>query len=180
MALPPTIGFNITKMRLYRTNSTEAGTEFQFVKEFNVSRTTRDEVKSEDLAEVIATTTWEPPDTGMLGITSMPNGMLVGFKGKQLYFCEPYFPHAWPPEYDQAIEYEIVGLAALGNSLAVLTEGWPYIVTGSHPRNVNLRPIKINQACVNKESIATDGDRVYYASPDGLVEISVNWRTDRN
>jgi len=174
LALPPTIGFNIQKMRLYRTSSSEAGTEFQLIKEINVSTTARDAVPNAELGEIITTTTWDPPDPEMIGLTTMPNGMMVGFKGKNIFFCEPYFPHAWPPEYDQAIDYEIVGLAAFGNSVAVMTKGWPYLLTGSHPRNVNLRPIKVNQACTNKESIATDGDKVYYASPDGLVEISVN------
>lgn len=174
MALPPTIGFNITKMRLYRTASSEAGTEFQFVKEFNLDRNVFDEVPSAELGEVISTTTWDPPDPEMVGLTSMPNGMMVGFKGKNIYFCEPYFPHAWPPEYDQAIDYEIIGLASFGNSIAVMTKGWPYLLTGSHPRNVNVRPIKVKQACSSALSIATDSDKVYYASPDGLVEISVN------
>ena len=172
--LPPTIGYNINLIRLYRTNSTEAGTEYQLVSEFDVARTTRDEVLSKNLGEVISTTSWDPPDPEMKGIVALPNGMLAGFNGKQLYFCEPYFPHAWPAEYDQAVEYEIVGLAAFGNSLAVLTKGWPSIFTGSHPRNMNGRAIKINQACLSKESIASDGDKVYYASPDGLVELSVN------
>jgi hypothetical protein len=174
MSLPPTIGYDITKMRIYRTNSTEAGTEYQFVKEIDVSRTTRDEVRSVDLSEVIATTTWDPPPVTMAGITTMPNGMLVGFVGKQLHFSEPFFPHAWPAEYDQAVDYNIVGLASFGNSIVALTDGWPYIITGSHPRNVNVRPLKVNQACVSKESIATDGDKVYYASPDGIIEIGVN------
>ena len=174
MDLPPTIGYNINMVRLYRTNSTEAGTEYQFVKEFDVAKTTRDEVLSKNLGEVISTTTWDPPDPLMKGIVALPNGVLAGFNGKQLYFCEPYFPHAWPPEYDQAVDYEIVGIAPFGNSLAVMTKGWPYIATGSHPRNMNVKAIKINQACLSKEGIATDGDRVYYPSPDGLVEVGVN------
>lgn len=174
MALPPTIGYVITSIRLYRTNSTEIGTEYQFVKEISVNTVTTDSTPSAELGEILNTTTWDPPPIDMLGITEMPNGMMVGFAGKNLYFCEPYFPHAWPAEYDQAIGYQIVGIAPLGNSLAVMTKGPPYIVTGSHPRNVNVRSTKVNQACVNKESIATDGDNVYYASPDGLVEISIN------
>ena len=172
--LPPTIGYNINLVRLYRTNSTEAGTEYQFVKEFSVARTTRDDVLSKNLGEVISTTSWDPPDPDMVGIIALPNGILVGFNGKQLYFSEPYFPHAWPAEYDQAVEYDIVGIAAFGNSVAVMTKGWPYIATGSHPRNMNVRAVKINQACLSKEGIASDGDRVYYPSPDGLVEVSVN------
>lgn len=172
LVLPPTIGYDITKMRLYRTNSTEAGTEFQFVQEFDVATTTRDETPSAELGEVISTTTWDPPPDALRGLTALPNGMLVGFKGKQLYMCEPYFPHAWPPEYDQAVDFDIVGLAALGNSAVVLTTGWPYILTGANPRNANLKPIKVNQPCISKESIATDSDRVYYASNDGIVEIT--------
>jgi hypothetical protein len=174
LALPPTIGYDIEKVRLYRTNSTEAGTEYQFVQEFDVTRTNIDLVKSADLGEVIASTTWDPPAADMVGITTMPNGMLVGFSGKQIFFCEPYMPHAWPAEYDQAVDYNIVGLASIGNSVIAVTKGWPYVITGSHPRNANIRPIKINQACVSKESIATDGDKVYYASPDGIIEVSVN------
>ena len=174
MELPPTIGYDISEMRLYRTNSTEAGTEYQFVKAFTTSATTLDSVFSVDLGEVIASTSWDPPPAALTDLTTMPNGMLVGFVGKQLYFCEPFYPHAWPAEYDQAVDYDIVGLAAFGNSVVALTKGWPYVITGAHPRNINVRPIKINQACVSKESIATDGDRVYYASPDGLVEIGIN------
>lgn len=172
MELPPTIGYDITKIRLYRSNSTEAGTEYQFVKEIDVTRTVRDAVKSADLGEVIPSTSWDPPPADLAFLASMPNGMLVGGKGRSLYFCDPYRPHAWPADYDQAIDYDIVGGISFSNAICVLTKGWPYIITGSHPRNAAVRPIKINQACVSKQSIATDGDRVYYASPDGIVEIS--------
>lgn len=175
LQLPPTIGYDIDRMRIYRTNSTEAGTEFQFVKQINISQVGGlDTIPSAELGEVLNTTSWEPPDPNMIGLVEMPNGMMVGFYGKNLYFCEPYFPHAWPPEYDQAVGYDIVGLAGFGNSVAVLTAGWPYIITGAHPRNVNVRPVKVKQSCLSKESIATNNDKVYYASPDGLMELSVN------
>ena len=171
---PSTHFRDITAINIYRTNSTQAGTEYQFVKVIAVATSTTDSVLAENLGEVLGTTTWFVPPADMEGITSMPNGMMVGFEGKNIHMCEPYFPHAWPPEYDQAIDYEIVGMAAIGNSVAILTEGVPYILTGSHPRNANARPYKLNQACVSKESIASTEDRIMYASPDGLVEISVN------
>jgi len=172
--LPPTDGYDITQIRLYRTSSTLAGTEYQFVKEFDVATSVTESVKQANLGEIISTTTWDGPPAGMQGITEMPNGMMVGFVGRTIHMSEPYFPHAWPPEYDQAIDYDIVGLAAFGNSVVVLTEGFPYVLTGAHPRNVNIRPYKIKQACVSAESVAADKDRVIYASPDGLMEIGVN------
>lgn len=171
---------DIDFFRVYRTNSTEAGTEFQFVGEVGTGSVAKpttqfvDSVIDSLLGEAMESTTWFPPVTGMEGIITMPNGMLVGFKGKTVFFSEPYSPHAWPPEYDQAVNFDIVGIAAMGNSVVVVTKGIPYIITGSHPRSMNVRPFKLNQSCLNKESIASDGDKVYYASPDGLVEISVN------
>jgi hypothetical protein len=171
---------DIDFFRIYRTNSSEAGTEFQFVGEVSTgsaalpTTTFVDTVADGDLGEALDTTTWFPPDPDMEGIIELPNGILAGFKGKTVFMTEPFFPHAWPPEYDQAVNYDIVGLSSVGNSIVVLTKGNPSIITGSHPRNMNVRPYELNQACENKESIASDGDRVYYASPDGLVEISVN------
>lgn len=171
---PPLNNYDITAMRIYRTNASEAGTEFQFVKEFNVATGTVEGVKGVNLGEVISSTTYDPPPEGLQGITAMPNGMLVGFVGQNIHFSEPFFPHAWPAQYDQAIDYNCVALAPFGNSIAILTEGVPYILTAAHPRNANIRPYKINQACVSALSVATDADRVVYASPDGLIELSVN------
>lgn len=170
---------DINRVRIYRTNATAVGTEYQFVMEVPFSTLLSegqavDTVEAALLGEIIQTTTWFPPPSDMQGIVSMPNGMMVGFRGKDIFFSEPYFPHSWPPEYDQAVDYEIVALAPFGNSVAVLTKGTPYVLTGSHPRNVNIRPYKINQACSYKESVALANDKVYYASPDGLVEIGVN------
>lgn len=177
--LAPTGDRDIDRVRIYRTNSTAVGTDYQFVREVPLTQIATDgevvdTVDASDLGELLTSATWFPPPANMEGIVSMPNGMMVGFAGKDLFFCEPYQPHAYPPEYDQAVDYEIVGLAPFGNSVAVLTKGTPYVITGAHPRNANIRPYKINQACLNKESIASSADKVYYASPDGLVEIGVN------
>ncbi len=171
---PPTDGYDITCIRLYRTSSTLAGTEFQLAKEFSVAPSIVESTKQANLGKILDTITFDPPPEDMQGITEMPNGMMVGFVGRTIHMSEPYFPHAWPPEFDQAVDYDIVGLAAFGNSTVILTEGTPYVLSGSHPRNVNIRPYKINQACVSAESIASNVDKVIYASPDGLVEIGVN------
>jgi hypothetical protein len=170
---------DIDRIRIYRTNATAVGTEYQLVKTVTIDAIRSDggavdAIEASLLGKIIDTVTWFTPPDEMRGITSMPNGMMVGFKGKNIYFSEPFQPHAWPPEYDQAVDYDVVALAPFGNSVAVLTEGTPYVITGSHPRNANIRPYKINQSCLYKESVALAKDRVYYASPDGLVEIGVN------
>ncbi|MCK7581114.1 MAG: hypothetical protein MZV65_39460 [Chromatiales bacterium] len=30
---------------------------------------------------------------------------MAGFPGRDIYFCEPYRPYAWPVEYMQSIDY---------------------------------------------------------------------------
>lgn len=168
-------GYDIDNIRIYRTNSTDDDADFQFVAEIDIATASyADVIANTDLGEILPSTDWDRPDEDMQGIISLPNGMMMGFKGKTVFFSEPYFPHAWPAIYDQAVDYDIVGLAAIGNSGVILTTGTPYIATGGHPRNVNIRPYKINQACVSKRSIAQTNDRVMYASPDGLVEIGID------
>lgn len=169
---PPSTKRNITNMRIYRANTGNESTEFQFVAEIDSPFSDYiDEVAGTDLGEVLQTTTWEPPPEDLEGLTALPNGVLAGFVGKTLYFSEPYFPHAWPPEYKKAVDYDIVGLGVLPNGVAVLTKGSAYIATGDHPRAMSLRHFTTSQSCVSKRSIVSTIDSVIYASPDGLVSI---------
>ncbi|MGL1400235.1 hypothetical protein ACSTI4_24935, partial [Vibrio parahaemolyticus] len=76
---------------------------------------------------------YNPPPAGLRGLTAMPNGMMAAFDGKDLYFCEPYLPHAWPASYTLTTDFPIVGLGAFGTSLVVMTTGNLYLVSGTAP-----------------------------------------------
>lgn len=174
-SVAPVADYDITNIRLYRTNSTATDADFQFIAEIlDTDITYADTILNADLGELLPSTDWDRPDPAMQGIISMPNGMMMGFKDKTVYFCEPYFPHAWPAIYDQAVDFDIVGLASIGNSAVIMTTGTPYIVSGAHPRNASIRPYKINQACSSARSIVSTSDRVMYASPDGLIQIGID------
>ena len=45
-------------------------------------------------------------------IINLPNGMMVGFSGNNICFCEPFFPHAWPIRYRLTTNFDIVSLGA--------------------------------------------------------------------
>lgn len=64
------------------------------------------------------------------GIINLPNGMVAGFLGRDIYFCEPYRPFAWPENYIQTIDDPVVGLGRMDTTLAVLTTGNPYFIQG--------------------------------------------------
>lgn len=169
---PPTVQRDIDFWRVYRSNTGNEITEFQFIDEIAIGTTTyADNILDTDLGEILQTETWEPPPTGLTGVVAGANGILAGFVGKTFHMCEPYFPHAWPPEYKQAVEHDIVGIGVLPNGFAILTKGPPYSVLGDHPRGMSLNRYEFSQACVSKRSIVNTLDSVLYASPDGLAEI---------
>jgi hypothetical protein len=102
----------------------------------------------------------------------MANGILAGFRGNEVYFCEPYLPHAWPASYALTVEFPIVGLAAFGESLVVATKGNPFIISGSTPAGMSQAKLPIYEPCISKRSIASDEGGALYASPNGVVKIS--------
>jgi hypothetical protein len=98
--------------------------------------------------------------------------VMAGFVGRDVYFCDPYHPHAWPENYTQSLDYPIVGLGRMDTTLAVLTTGTPYFLQGSHPDSIVVVKSDLEQACASKRSIVSTNGVVLYASPDGLVLLS--------
>jgi hypothetical protein len=131
-----------------------------------------DNIPSGNLAEVLPTEIYDPPNDTTEGIKQHPAGFLVGFYGKTLTFSEPGAPHAWPIDYRLVTNHDIVGLGVFGNTVVVTTKGWPYLAVGSDPSAMTMIELEIEQACVARRSIVDFGTVVAYASPDGLIVIN--------
>ena len=99
--LAPGTGYAATHVRVYRST---AGT-FLFTAEVVIATAIGsgfvDSVDPELLAEEIPSLGWLIPPATMAGLTNLPNGIMAGFVGRDVYFCEPYVPHAWPDIYRQ-------------------------------------------------------------------------------
>lgn len=169
---------NYEKARIYRTVVANNDTEFFLVTEETVtpgSPLTYDDTKKSKrvvLRDILQSTTWAAPPDDMAGMAAMPNGIVAGFRGRDVLFCEPYRPHAWPPEYTLSVEDEIVGIAAFDTNLAILTKGTPYIASGVNPAAMSLTRVGPYNACVARRSIVPMSGAVLYASEDGLVALS--------
>ncbi len=162
-------GYVVTHWRLYRSVS---GT-YLFVNELPISQTTyTDNVLAESLGEEMPSMTWSPPPAALQGLTNLPNGVMAGFVGRDVYFCDPYHPHAWPENYVQSLDYPVVGLGRMDTTLAVLTTGTPYFLQGSHPDSIVVVKSDLEQSCSSKRSIVSTNGVVMYSSPDGLVMLS--------
>lgn len=168
----PTGNYNFKYRRIYRTVSGNAATTYQLVAEIPIAQSSYVDTKSVTaLGSVITSLYYTPPPNDLTGIISMPNGIMAGFRGSEIWFCEPYLPHAWPDIYVLTTEFPIVGLGVFGNSLVVGTTKQPYVVTGSSPSSMGQDKLPMIQPCVSKKSIASDQFGVIYASPNGLVSI---------
>lgn len=164
---------NITHRRIYRTATGGGIADYLFVAEIPISQATFvDNVPGESLGSALDTYDYEMPNENMIGLTSMANGILAGFFDSTVCFSESYLPYAWPSEYQLTTEHEIVTVAALGNTLAVLTKGYPYMFSGITPNAMAGQKLESNQSCVSARSAVIVNGSLIYASPDGLIAFT--------
>lgn len=186
----PTGNWNIVAKRIYRSVKTGANTgEFFLEMEIPITAALLDpndnavwtqpegpgyvvsRVATTQLNEPIETMDFDIPPETLKGLVALPNGILAGFDGYEVYFSEPAHPYAWPAKYRLLLDYPIVGLGVFGSSLVALTKGSPYIINGTHPDSMSMERVELDQACVSKRSIVSTGAGVIYASPDGLIYV---------
>ena len=171
-AAAPTTGYNITHRRIYRSIAGTSGAVYSFVAEIPIATTSYvDSLSVTQLGETLSTLQFIPPPSDLKGIVAMPNGMLAGFRDNEVWFCEPYLPHAWPSQYMMTTEQRIVGLGVYDTTLVVMTTKNPYLMTGTSPLSISETKLPLVQPCASKRSIASDQYGVLYASPNGLVSI---------
>lgn len=162
--------YNVANKRIYRTFTSDAGTQYQLVAELAIATATyTDSVADGDLTDVLPSTGWIAPPAALSGLRYHPAGFMVGFTGRDIYVSEVSQFHAWPTANVLTLDFDIVGIEISENTIIVMTEGELYAVAGSAPDQ--LTPIRTNnrQACVSKRGIAKIGEMVVYPSPDGLV-----------
>ena len=166
----------IKEVRIYRTPSGfevadyflvgvipvlgQNGTQFNFT----------DNIDAAGLNEALTSTHAYAPRPQCVGLTALPNGILMAWVGNELHFSDAYRPWSWPPEYVLTFgDARIVGAIANGSGALITTTGKPYRVSGVSPDAMTQTSINVLQAGVSKWSIADLGGMMVYASHDGLV-----------
>ena len=99
----------MTKIRLYRSNAGSAAAAFQFVADITLGPGSYTDTITQvaGLGEVLPSESWDAPPGSLIGLNLGGNGIAAGFtlaEGEgtsRLCFSEPYYPHAWPPEYQK-------------------------------------------------------------------------------
>jgi hypothetical protein len=167
---------NITAKRLYRTitGSTGVATFYLVVELPNATTTYSDTIPDTDIVGLtqLQSQTWTPPPADLEGFCMGPNGILAGWRDNEIWFSEPYRPHAWPVAYVLLVEYPVVGIASIGNSFFIMTRGYPVVISGSVP--INLMPVRVPlfEPCNSRGGIVTFPEGVYYPSGNGLILLT--------
>lgn len=176
--------YNITHKRIYRAVGGVTTLDYRLVAEIPITQDTySDTLNDAQLpGDVLISLDFTPPPTDLKGLVAMPGAFLAGFRRNEVWFSEPNYPHAWPAKYVLTVTNNVVGLGVIGNLLVVMTERSPELIYGQSPDTLSQEKIPLIEPCASKRSIATDGNAVIYASPNGLVGIGPGMRarfTDR-
>jgi hypothetical protein len=168
MSVSPGVDYNIVSKNIYRSATGSQTSDFQYVKSVLVAETGTTEDLT-DLVEVIPSDGWFPPSPKMVGLTPHPGGFLVGYYNQAgagvLCFSEPYLPHAWKT---QLITDTIVAVGVYGNTIVVVTDGFPYTLSGSDPGSLIPERLETGEACTCKRAFVDMGYMCIYPGVTGL------------
>jgi hypothetical protein len=173
--VPDSSNRNIKTKKIYRTVPGNASTLFFFVAEVLLDATFYVDTQTDDVVALNSTlesTSWLPPPEDLEGFVVMPNGFLVGWVGRRLVMSEQYRPHAWPPEFEIATEFEIVGLSVWGNTLVIGTRSNPYLGMGVTPASFTVQKTDAIMPCLSRRGMVATDAGVYYPSINGLVLVN--------
>lgn len=166
---------NLTLARVYRTITSDSGVAtFFLVQEVDISTTSVDDTADDTTISAnteLASTDWSAPPDDLAGWVLMPNGIFAGWRSNELWFSEPYRPHAWPAKYAIAVDYPVVGLGVVNQTLVICTTGFPITATGVTPDAITTSKLMSFEQCISRGSILSAPEGVYYASPNGLILI---------
>jgi hypothetical protein len=126
------------------------------------------------LNQQLQSTTWFPPPENLQGLTVMQNGMVAGFTNNEIWFCEPYRPHAWPPGNVLTVDYPIVGLGVTSGTLVVMTDSSAFTISGITPGQMAQQKCAHPHPCSSRGSIINGDAAVTYHSPNGLIQVTAS------
>lgn len=165
-------------LRVYKVvTGTEEG-RIQFIKEVSASVVRYGElgisirVKDEDAGEVLTEIENPPPD--LRCVLDVPGAYYCGFapsKPKTVCFSEIDLLYSWPISYQYDIKDNIVALAVTSNTVFALTDGWPYVLSGTAPGSMTVSKLAGPAACVSPRGVCVYRNAVYFVSNSGLFMI---------
>jgi hypothetical protein len=164
--------------RIYKVVSGTETESIQFIIEDAVSTSTFPAItdlaiKDEDAGEILPKIVSPPEDLSWM--TYVPGNFYVGYSPsnpRTVRFSDVDRPYSWPLDYAYDVHEDIVGLTVVGNTVFVMTEGYPEAFTGTAPESMTPSVLASPQACVSSRSICVLDGGAFYVSKDGICMLS--------
>lgn len=174
--IPVTLGASndsrATHRRLYRS---EGGGVYNMVGQYPVgTNVVNDNVHSASLGAPCNSESFNHPPSNLQGLTMVGNGFLVGFFGNTVCFCEPYYPHAWPIEYQYAFHDDVIAVSVVAGAVVVTTKGNPWLIMGSHPSAMNQTKLDFVASNLSRSGLVDMGNYALYPTSEGLMMASTS------
>lgn len=129
-------------------------------------------VKDEDAGEIMPEI--EAPPADLSCIHDVPGAFYCGFSPsmpKTVCFSDIDLLYSWPIAYRYDVADNLVALAVTSNSVFALTEGWPYVLSGTAPESMSVAKLAGPAACVSPRGVCVYRNAVYFVSNQGLMAI---------
>jgi hypothetical protein len=132
-----------------------------------------DDFDALNLSVDLGSDNFDPPPANLQGLTAVQNNILAAFVGNKMYLTPPNTPHAWPEEFAVTFQHNIIGLAPINGSILVLTDAYPFLVSGSDPAaGMSVQRVDALYPCLNGKGIVSMNYGVVYPTHDGLAVYS--------
>lgn len=168
----------IKEIRLYRTQTGTEIAEYYYstslsvLTESGTSFSLTDSTDAAGLNEPLSSEDYYPPESGLVGLMALPNGIMCARKGNELHFSEAYKPWAWPPRYVKTYKHALVGGMVWGSGALITTTVSSFLVAGVSPDSMTESKTGLPQGGLTKWAMADVNGALVYASNDGLVVVS--------
>lgn len=176
--LPP--GAKGVRLYMSRSGTEEASDGIQFLADHDLTPTEAAshsasftlEVSPEDAGEAEPGIEQMPPDLRCLQF--VPGGFYTGFSAsapRTVMFSDVGVATSWPVAYRYDLKDNIVALAVTSNTVFALTDGWPWVLSGTAPESMTAAKLAGPAACVSPRGVCVYRNSVYFASNEGLMAI---------
>ena len=131
-----------------------------------------DDFSFRSVTGVLPSENYEAPPADLQGLVLLQNNILAGFVGNDVYFSEPGQYHAWPAAYKRSFDSNIVAILPNSGNIIILTEDYPYLISGNDPAVFTQTRLTGRYPCVSRQSVSFTSVGAVYASHDGLILVS--------
>lgn len=166
-------------VRIYKTNSGDETDNNQLIHEFGPGEIriveTPFTLRMDDVQAAETMPEIEAPPTDLVDMTFVPGNYYAGRARSMphtVLFSDVDNPTNWPMAFRYDVRDNVVKLAVTSNSVVALTDGTPFVLSGTAPESMTVASLATPAACVSERSVVVHRNVVYFASNDGLMAIA--------